>query len=73
MKTGMQKTSSKTGKILLGSREVDKDGLGEHVQNVSSYIGISWDIIPGWWLVYPSEKYESIGMMRFPILMGKQN
>ena len=21
----------------------------------------------GWWLVYPSEKYESIGMMNFPI------
>ena len=27
--------------------------------------------IAGWWLVYPSEKYESIGMIRHPILMGK--
>ena len=23
--------------------------------------------ITGWWLTYPSEKYESIGMMKFPI------
>jgi hypothetical protein len=22
--------------------------------------------IPGWWLTYPSEKYESVGMMTFP-------
>jgi len=21
----------------------------------------------GWWLIYPSEKYESVGMMKFPI------
>ena len=21
----------------------------------------------GWWLTYPSEKYESVGMMKFPI------
>jgi len=25
------------------------------------------DISSGWWLTYPSEKYESVGMMTFPI------
>ena len=29
------------------------------------------NMIPGWWLGHPSEKYESIGMMTFPRLMGK--
>jgi hypothetical protein len=24
-------------------------------------------IIAGWWYTYPSEKYESVGMMTFPI------
>ena len=23
--------------------------------------------LSGWWLTYPSEKYESIGIMKFPI------
>ena len=29
--------------------------------------------LSGWWLGHPSEKYDksSIGMMRFPIVMGK--
>ena len=26
-----------------------------------------WLFLSGWWLVHPSEKYESIGMMKFPI------
>jgi hypothetical protein len=24
-------------------------------------------IVSGWWLSHPSEKYESVGMMTFPI------
>jgi len=28
-------------------------------------------IMTGWWLTYPSEKYESVGMMKFPIYMEK--
>ena len=32
---------------------------------------ISGKVVSGWWLGHPSEKYESIGMMRFPIVMGK--
>jgi len=24
-------------------------------------------VCAGWWLIYPSEKYESVGMMTFPI------
>ena len=27
--------------------------------------------IAGWWLTYPSEKYESVGVMTFPYMMGK--
>jgi hypothetical protein len=23
--------------------------------------------IAGWWYTYPSEKYESVGMMKFPV------
>jgi hypothetical protein len=26
---------------------------------------------PGWWYTYPSDKYESVGMMKFPY--GKTN
>jgi hypothetical protein len=26
-----------------------------------------WVSIPGWWLSHPSEKYYSVGMMRFTI------
>ena len=29
--------------------------------------------IPGWWLTYPSEKYESIGMTTFPRVMEKSS
>jgi hypothetical protein len=29
-------------------------------------------IIAGWWYTYPSEKYESVGMMTFPIYGKKQ-
>ena len=31
----------------------------------------NWDTrystMTGWWYTYPSEKYESVGMMKFPI------
>ena len=27
--------------------------------------------LSGWWLSHPSEKYESVGMMTFPIYYGK--
>ena len=28
--------------------------------------------IAGWWLTYPSEKYESVGVMTFPYMMGEK-
>ena len=42
------------------------------------YINISWFLllITGWWLTYPSEKYESQwkGLSDYPIYeMGKKN
>ena len=32
---------------------------------------VAFHTISGWWLCHPSEKYESIGMISNPILMGK--
>ena len=31
------------------------------------------DMVGGWWLTYPSEQYESIGMMTLPIYGKMKN
>ena len=49
--------------ISLDSHGMDNFGGGHHHGRVPQ-LGST---ISGWWYTYPSEKYESVGMMKFPV------
>ena len=52
------------------AREAVVAGVGEIAKWCRGAPQKSWEKLcfdkPGWWLTYPSEKYESVGMMTFP-------